>query len=206
MNILSPSAKKRLPVAIKNLPETERAVFVFLRLRRDETFIARELKVSLETAHNAIKNVQDALVKSGALDLIQDPVFYPIDAPQDGNGAGIGFELESGDMPAESQIALERFYRVLAESLEKISKNGRRLLGLWFNKEMTAKDILRFYSNLGLPILSGKPISETTQKDVFHEIEKNIRKLADIVRSNYNEKETAITPLALRSILEETGV
>ncbi len=206
MNILSPSAKKRLPTAIKNLPETEQAVFVFLRLRRDEAFISRELEISLGVAHNAIKNVQDALVKSGALDLIQDPVFYPIDFSPDGNGAGGGLELESGDMPAESQIALESFYRLLEESLEKMPKNGRRLLGLWFNKEMTAKDILRFYSNLGLSAVSGKPVSGTTQEDVFYEIEKNIRKLANIVRSNSNEKEMEITPSALRSILEETGV
>lgn len=206
MNILSPSAKKRLPTAIKNLPEREQSVFVFLRMRRDDIFISRELEISFTDARNAIKNVQDALVKSGALDLIQDPVFYPIDPPLQGDGTGNYFEPVSQEMSTESKLALEQFYGALSESLEEMPKNGRRLLGLWFNKEMTAKNILNFYKNLGLTISNGKDISKTTQKDVFYEIEKNIRKLTDIVRSNLDEKEMVITPVALRSILDETGV
>ncbi|MGK7346573.1 MAG: hypothetical protein ACNS63_12280 [Candidatus Nitrospinota bacterium M3_3B_026] len=205
---LSPSSIKRLPAAIRKLPKMEQSVFVLLRMRRDEVRIARELDITVAKAREMIRSVQEALVKEGALDLVQDPVFFPIAHSESGDGGGGGafYEPAEKGLGAEERLALDRFYKTLAESVEKMPKEGRRLLSLWFNDEMRAKDILNFYRNLGLPVSSGKSIHETTEQDVFYAIEKNVRNLLEIVRSNMSEEDIKLTPAGLRAILEETGV
>lgn len=206
-NLLSPSAKKRLPVAIQKLSEKEQVVFVMLRMRRDEAFIARELEISLAEAHEMTRTVQNTLIKSGALDLIQNPVFFPIDHPyKDDDETSRPIQLAGAEMDIADQVALERFYKILEESLNEMPKNDLRLLGLWFNKEMKAKEILNLYNNLGLPISSKKSINETREQDVFYELEKNIRKLLNFVRSNMDIGDHDLTPSRLKAILEETGV
>ncbi len=206
-NLLSPSARKRLPVAIQKLSEKEQAVFVFLRMKRDGSFIAKEIDAPLPETQEMIKNVQNALVISGALDLVQNPVFYPIDQPaKEEDNPGRPFELPARDMDIVEQVALDRFYDILKKSLENMPKDGRHLLDLWFNKEMKAKEILNFYNNIGVNISSKKSINDTSAQDVFYELEKNIRKLLDIVRSNMNSEDIGLTPSALRAILDETGV
>jgi len=208
MDYLSPTSRKRLPAAIQKLSDKEQAVFVMLRMRRDESRISRELKVSPDDARRMIKNVQDALVKSGRVDLIQNPVFFPIDQPgAAGSDENVrAFDPPSGDMDVADRIALDQFYTVLKSSLEQMPKDGRRLLGLWFNDEMKAKDILIFYKNIGVPISSEKSIHETTEQDVFYALEKNIRNLLEIVRSNMKDKQPGLTPSVLRAVLNETGV
>lgn len=207
-DFLSASARKRLPAAIRELPEKEQAVFVLLRMKRDEVKIARELSVDIPEARRLIRNVQNALIKSGTLDLIQDPVFFPIDHPPDkGRGpAGGAFEPGSGEMEMDDRLALERFYKILEQSISELPKNERRLLRLWFNEDMRAKDILNFYKNIGAPISSGKSIHKTTERDVFYALGKNIRNLLDIVRTHIKQEDMDITPSILRAILEETGV
>lgn len=204
---LSPTSIKRLPAAIRKLPKMEQSVFVLLRMRRDEVRIARELDITVAEAREMIRSVQETLVKEGALDLVQDPVFFPIaHSESDGAEGETCYEPVEKGLGAEERLALDRFYKTLAESVEKMPKEGRRLLSLWFNNEMRAKDILNFYRNLGLPISSGKSMSETTEQDVFYAIEKNVRNLLEIVRSNMSEEDIKLTPAGLRAILEETGI
>ncbi|VAX16390.1 hypothetical protein MNBD_NITROSPINAE02-34 [hydrothermal vent metagenome] len=206
-DLLSPSAIKRLPTAIRRLGEKERMAFVFLRMKRDESYIARELKITISQAREMIHLVQNTLVQSGALDMIQDPVFFPIDHPHgDSDGEERSFELPGANMDIADELFLDGFYKILSKSLDEMDTEGRRLMGLWFNKEMKAKAILIFYKNLGIPISSKKPIEKTTEQDVFYELEKNIRKLLVYVRSNVNDSEIDLTPAALRAILNETGV
>ncbi len=206
-DLLSPSAIKRLPTAIRKLGEKERLAFVFLRMKRDEIYIARELKITVSQAREMIHVVQNTLVQSGSLDMIQDPVFFPIDHPHgESDGEERSFELPGKGMDVADELILDRFYQILAKSLEKLDNDERRLLGLWFNKEMKAKAILLFYKNLGIPISSKKAIKKTVEQDVFYELEKNIRKLLGYVRSNINDSEIDLTPAALRAILNETGV
>jgi len=155
----SKSAFKRLPVAIQRLPENQRAAFIMLRMRKSDSHIAHELGVPLEEAREIIGSVPQTLVKSGALDLIQDPVFFRIDHPAPGQDESSRlFELSSEDMDVADQISLDRFYNILATSLDELPKESRRLMGLWFNKEMKAKDILNFYKKLGIPLSDRKPI------------------------------------------------
>ncbi|MDH4184466.1 MAG: hypothetical protein OEV92_09610 [Nitrospinota bacterium] len=204
---ISSTSIKRLPVAIQSLPDNERTAFVMLRMRRDRAFIARELNLGLEEAGAIIKNVQDALVKMGAIDLIQNPVFFQIDhAPEGEEGRGRAFELSRDEMDMADQLELDNFFRILRLSLEQLPKQNRRLLSLWFNKEMSAKDILNFYKRLGLSITETKPVEECVEQDVFYALEKNIKKLLGIVRTNLKHEEVALTPSSLKAILSETGV
>lgn len=206
-DLLSPSAKKRLPTAIKKLGEKEQLAFVYLRMKRDESYIARELKITVVQAREMIRLVQNTLVQNGSLDMIQDPIFFPIDHPRgDGDSEGRPFELPGKGMDVADELSLDWFYKILAGSLDKMDKEGRRLMGLWFNKEMKAKEIVIFYKNLGIPISSKKSIEETREQDVFYELEKNIRKLLGYVRSNISDDEIELTPAVLRAILDETGV
>ncbi|MDH5511056.1 MAG: hypothetical protein OEZ32_11995 [Nitrospinota bacterium] len=203
----SSSSIKRLPVAIQGLPENERMTFVMLRMRRDKAFIARELGLGLDEAGMIIKTVQEALIKSGAIDMIQNPVFFQVDhAPENDDGPGKPFELSRDEMDMVDQLELDNFFRILRGSLEMMDKPGRRLLSLWFNKEMKAKDIVNFYKRLGIDITDSKPIEQSTEQDVFYALEKNIKKLLKIVRSNLGHKEMELTPSSLKAILTETGV
>ena len=203
----SQSAYKRLPVAIQGLSEQERAAFIFLRMKRNDAFIAKELGITISEAKGIILNVQETLIKSGTLDLIKDPVFYQIDHPKENDqGDGRTFELPAQNMDIVDQISLDQFYRAIGESLDQLPKQSRRLMSLWFNKEMTAKDILSFYKKLGLPISDRKPIGETSEQDVFYALEKNIKKLLEIVRTHLNQEGEELTHSALKTILNETGV
>ncbi len=205
---LSASAINRLPNAIKELGEKEQSVFVLLRMKRDEVYIAINLEIPISEARELIHSVQTALAKSGSLDLVQDPVFYPIDHPVgDDDGDSGYFQLAGEQMEISDQVALDRFYQILERSICEMEKEDRRLLGLWFNKEMKAREILSFYKNIGIDISPKKPIVETETQDVFYAIEKNIQKLSKIVRSYLAEEGMeAITPTGLKAILDETGV
>ncbi len=203
----SKPAYRRLPVAIQNLPEKERVTFILLRMKRADSFIANQLGVSLTEAREFITRVQETLIKTGALDLIQDPVFYQIDhQKRDEDTPSRPFELPQHEMDIADRIELEQFYRVLEKSVGQLPRQSRRLLELWFNKDMKVKDILKFYKKLGLSIKEGKPIMETTEQDVFYILDKNIKNLLKIVRSNLKHDQVELTHSALKAILNETGV
>jgi len=204
---ISATSIKRLPVVIQALPENERMAFIMLRMRRDKTFIARELGLSLDEAGRVIHNVQEALVKTGAIDMIQNPIFFQIDhAPEGEDGPGPRYELAREEMDMADQMELDSFFRILRVSLDQMPKQGRRLLSLWFNKEMKAKDILGFYQRLGIPISDNKPVEDCTEQDVFYALEKNIKNLLGIVRSNQKHEGMKLSPSSLKAILNETGV
>ena len=206
-SFLSDSAKRRLPSAIQKLSEKEQAVFVFLRMRKDEQHIARELGIPLSEAPDLITAVQSALAATGALDLISDPVFYPIGHPtHPGDDDQRPLELASNDIDMADRVALDQFYDILKKSIAQMPQEGRRLLGLWFNKGMPAKDILLFYNNIGADISNSKSIKDSTAQDVFYAVEKNIRILLDLVRNNMGERENELTPALLKEVLKETGL
>jgi hypothetical protein len=78
-------------------------------------------------------------------------------------------------------------------------------LTLWFNRDLRAKDILSFYKNLGVLLMVGKPIADTSEQDVFYAIEKSVRNLLKSVRSNIKGGGMDITVSTLRAILDEMG-
>ncbi len=204
ISILSPSAVKRLPSAIRALSEKAQTAFVFLRLRKNAGFIAKELKIPHAEAESLVREVQETLIKSGAVDLIRDPVFFPIDAPSDGFG-GSGMDIPGKTMDIAEQVELKRFLDALRKSLESAPMDERRLLSLWFSRELRAKDILNLYKNLGVPLLNDAPIVETSEQDVFYAIEKSVRNLLKSVRSNIKGSGMDITVSTLRAILDEMG-
>ncbi len=203
----SASASKRLPVAIQKLPAPEQKAFVLLRMRRGESEISRELSIPLDEARAVVRRVQEALIRSGSLDLIKSPLFFQIDHPakeEDSPGRPVQLAKEQIDM--EDRIALDRFYDALKISLDQLPKQSRRLLDLWFNKEMKAKDIIIFYKNIGVDISSKKSIDETAVNDVFYALEKNIKELLELVRTNMKHDRIELTHSGLKTILNETGV
>ena len=54
----------RLPVAIKNLNETCRKTYVYLRLRKSEEEISRLLNLSFDETRKKIKTVRSELIKA----------------------------------------------------------------------------------------------------------------------------------------------
>lgn len=201
ISMLSPSAVKRLPSAVRALPEKAQLAFVFLRMRKNAGFIAKELKITHSEAESLVKQVQETLLKSGAMDLICDPVFFPIDAPSDGSG----MDIPGKTMDIAEQVELKRFLDAMRFALESAPKDERRLLSLWFNRDLRVKDILSFYKSLGVPLIGGKPIGETSEQDVFYAIEKSLRNLLKSVRSNIKGGGMDITVSTLRAILDEMG-
>lgn len=203
----SASARRRLPAAIQALSERHGTAFIYLRMKRDEIFIARELEISIVEARSIIRDVQDTLIKSGAIDLVRDPVFFPLDHPPESErGPSRPMELSRDEMDMADQVALDQFYRALAAALAGLDPAERRLLELWFNKEMGAADIVKFYKKLGVPLTARKPLDQTTAQDVFYEIEKIIKKTAAGVRTHLPDDGERLTPASLKAILNETGV
>jgi hypothetical protein len=173
-------------------------------MRKNAGFIAKELKIPHAEAESLVKEVQETLIKSGAMDLIRDPVFFPIDAPSDGF-RGSGMDIPGKTMDIAEQVELKRFLDALRKSLESAPIDERRLLSLWFNQDMRAKDIMNLYKNLGVPLTGGKPIGEASEQDVFYAIEKSARNLLKSVRSNIKGSGIDITVSTLRAILDEMG-
>ena len=204
ISMLSPSAVKRLPSAVRALSEKARLAFVFLRMRKTPGFIAKELKISQAESESLVKEVQEALFKSGVADLICDPVFFPIDAPSDGLG-GSGMDIPGKTMDIAEHVELKRFLDAMRKALESAPREERQLLSLWFNRDLRARDILSFYKNLGVPLVGGKPIADTSEQDVFYAIEKSVRNLLKSVRSNIKGGGMDITVSTLRAILDEMG-
>ncbi len=204
---LSDSALNRLPVAIKALGEDEQKVFVLMRMRRDEAAIVRQTGLGFNRVHEIIQTIQNALATSGTLDLIRDPVFFPLDHPRDaGDDEGPRYELPGAEEDPADRIALDRFYRGLVAGLDSLPKDERRLLELWFNKEMTAREIIHFYRNLGVDLPYGKNPATCKESDIFTSLEKIVRNLTAAVRSHLKEEGAALTPPVLKAILNETGV
>ncbi|MBI4665755.1 MAG: hypothetical protein HY751_05010 [Nitrospinae bacterium] len=204
---LNQSTRKRLPASIRALPELDQVVFIFLRMRRDEFQIARQLKLGRKEALEAIARVRDALIKNGSLDMVEDPVFYPLDIPATDNEKEYPpINLKTGGMDMTDSLEITRFHEILRQSISMMPREGRRLLSLWFTREMKAADILKFYRNLGVNLISGKPIENTGVGDVFYAIEKNSLNLLKIVRSNMKQGEFDITPAVLKAALDEVGV
>jgi len=203
----SASAVKRLPVAIQKLPILEQKAFVLLRMRRGEPEISRELSIPLDEAKVVVRRVQEVLIRSGALDLIKNPLFFQLDHPaKEEDSPGRPVELAKKQIDMEDRIALDRFYDALETSLAQLPNQSRRLLDLWFNKEMKAKDIIIFYKNIGVNISSRKSINETAVSDVFYALEKNIKELLELVRTNMKHDRIELTHTGLKTILNETGV
>ncbi|MBI4682978.1 MAG: hypothetical protein HY757_07750, partial [Nitrospirae bacterium] len=72
---ISKSAADRLPSAIKHLSGRCQKIYIYLRLRKSDHEIARQLNMSLEETNEGISAVRNGLIKSGQLDLIEDPRF-----------------------------------------------------------------------------------------------------------------------------------
>lgn len=202
--MLSPSAVKRLPSAIRALTEKAQLAFVFLRMRKASGFIAKELKIPHAEAESLVKEVQETLLKSGSSDLICDPAFFPIGASSDGFGGAL-MDIPGKTMDIAEQVELKRFLDALRKALASAPGEDRRLLTLWFNRDLRAKDILSFYKNLGVSMVDGKPIGETSEQDVFYAIEKSVRNLLKSVRSNIRGGGMDVTVSTLRAILDEMG-
>ncbi len=202
---LSDSAKKRLPVGIRKLSDRHQLIFVLLRMRRDPAYICAHLGISIDETRDSIGDIQQVLAVEGMLDLVSDPVFYPVDKPTDDDDEHAGYvQLSSNSVDVEDQIAIDMFYRSLRDSIGKLAKNDKRLLSLWFDKELTAKEILGFYQNIGQSVADKKAPDKCVEQDVFYAIEKIIRDLLTLVRNHYGDKEI-FSPSALRALLNETG-
>ncbi|MBF0170541.1 MAG: hypothetical protein HQK87_05565 [Nitrospinae bacterium] len=204
---LSDSAVNRLPVAIRALGVDEQKVFVLMRMRRDEAAIVRQTGLGFNRVHQIVQTIQNALASAGTLDLIRDPVFFPLDHPRDaGDDEGPRYELPGEEQDPADRIALDRFYRGLAAGLASLPKGERRMLELWFNKEMTAREIIQFYKNIGNDLPFGKAPGDCKESDIFTSLEKIVRNLLAAVRSNLKEEGASLTPSVLKAILNETGV
>jgi hypothetical protein len=206
--VLSDSAQNRLPAPIRALPTEAQKVFILLRMRRDETAIARQTALPPRRVHELVGMVQNELAAAGTLDLIRDPVFYPLDHPRhDGDDDGPAFDIADGEGrdPAD-QLALDRFYRGLAAAVGRLPKSERRFLSLWFDKEMTAKEIVSFHRNIGQPVSDRKSIDKTKESDVFYELEKILKNLFLLVRTHLKEEGDHLTPSVVKAVLNETGI
>jgi len=192
---------ERFPSVIKALNETCQQIFIYLRLRKNEIEIARQLNLSIDDTREKIEIVRNELTRAGQLDLIEDPRFVPIhsddpDAPD--------IPVAAGELAADSKLIVREFILHLKDAVNKLPGHQTNLLRLRYKHLLSAKDILGFCRHIGSSLVPGKDISELKEQDVFYAINTALKEVLTQLKSRYKGDEIGIENL--KYIFEEIGL
>ena len=197
----SKTAYNRLPAAVRKLSKKAQTVCINLRLRKSAARIATDTGMPPDETDRLIKEVQRTLIVSGNYDIISDPVFVSLDAVNE-NGHGIE-PAASRDEP-ENRIMLEQFFAALKNAIKSLSASERRILHLYFERQMTGSQICGFLEKGGLAADSGGvPSSES---EVYHLLEKSLKKLIAGMADSTPIGRGTLTVKGLKEILTQTGL
>lgn len=178
-------ARDRLPVAIKDLPETHQRVFIYLRLRKTEEQIAKLLKIPHDHIRIIIFEVKQRLVQSGQLYLVEEPRFISLEA-DDPDEDSPSIPLAADDLDGDHKLIIREFLSYLKESLAELPEDQARILRLRYRQDLTARQILDLAKKVRLRFLiPGKSLDKTTEQDIFYALNKALQALLKIVRERY---------------------
>ena len=196
------AASSRIPKALKGLDAVSRQVFVYLRLRKNEQWIANKLNISLNDAGKRIDAVRSCLVKGNLIDLIEDPEFIPIE-----NENGSSMPIPSGELSAEEKLIIKEAISAIRTAYKNICPFSKRLLKLRFVNSMTAKEILEFSRKTGVRVVDGKNLPDVGEQEIFSALGVALKELFDELQRRFGEDaEKFIDIETLKMILEETGI
>ncbi|MFQ5432225.1 MAG: hypothetical protein ACE5EN_06930 [Nitrospinota bacterium] len=197
----SKTAYNRLPASVRKLSKKAQTVCINLRLRKSAAQIAADTGMPPDETDRMIKEVQRTLIVSGSYDIISDPVFVSLDAV-DENGHGI--EPPSSRDEPENRIMLEQFLAALKNAIKSLSAAERRILHLYFERQMTASQIYEFVKKGGPAAGSGGiPASES---EVYYLLEKSLKKLVAGMADSTPIGRGTLTVKGLKEILTQTGI
>ena len=197
----SKTAYNRLPVSVRKLSKDAQTVCINLRLRKSRAQIAADSGFTPDVTDRLIKEVQRTLIVSGNYDIISDPVFVSLDAV---NENGHSVEPAANRDEPENRLMLEQFLAALKKNILILSVTERRILHLYFERQMTGSQISEFIKKGGLSADSGNtPASES---EVYYLVEKSLKRLvADMADSTPIGRGT-LTVKGLKEVLTQTGV
>lgn len=193
----SKTAYTRLPAAVRKLPRNAQTVCIFLRLRKTEEQISREMEISPDETSRLANEVKRTLIVSGNYDMIAGPVFVSLD---NFNGEGRTPEPVSGETAMEDSLLLKKFIEALKKGLSLLEQDERRILHLFFERRMTGNEIFDFQNR------SGTGHRFKGHSDVFYFIEKTLGKLLSRVNETTPIGRGTLTVKGLKEILGDTGV
>ena len=144
---------KRLPAAIKALPETERKLFVMLRRRKGKEFILQGLGLAEEGYQQALERVRTALLQAGQMDLLDRPGDKEFEPLEDDAGQ-LSFTGQFGEQ--ETRLVDRIFYRQIADHLRQalgsLGSAERKLLLLYYQQGLSGREIGTFCSQMAPPL------------------------------------------------------
>lgn len=194
----SKTAYGRLPASARKLPKDAQTVCIYLRLRKTEEQIASEMDISMEETTRLVGEVKRTLISSGNYDMVADPVMVSLDAD--------GSEPASNETDMESKVLLSRFISALNEALAFLSQNEKRLLHLFFERNMTGAQILDLCGKSGF-LAEGTVVRHPkTESDVYYLLEKILKTLLDKIAENTPIGRGTLTVKGLKEIFSLTGV
>ncbi|GMT41890.1 MAG: hypothetical protein IEMM0002_0301 [bacterium] len=210
----SKTAYNRLPAAVRKLPEPAQTACIFLRLRKTEDKIADEMGLSQHETALLVNEVKRTLMTSGNYDLIADPVFVPFDAVGNTVGAasgaaagdGGGYEPAALEESPEDRVLLENFISALKSAISTLAPAEKRILHLFFERQMTGAQILDFYGKCGLTLDPERKSATQKQPDVFYFIDKTLKKLVSQMADSTPIGRGTLTVKGLKEILDQTGL
>lgn len=199
---ISKSIIDRLPSAIKALNETCQKTYIYLRLRKSEHEIARQLNLSLEETRGKTKTVRNELIKSGQLDLIEDPQFVSLHAD---NPDTQDIPIAINELDIDKKLIIKEFLSFLNKATNELPEHQSNLLKLRYKHQLSAKDILGFCKKMGFSIIPDKEVSVLKEQDVFYALNTALKEVFKKLKERYNE-ESFFGMDNLKYIFEELGI
>lgn len=195
----SKTAYDRLPAAVKKLSKEAQTVCIYMRLRKSADQIQRATALPPAQTDRLMKEVQRTLIVAGSYDIIADPVFVSLDAV-DENGRRM--EPAATVEAPENRLMLEEFLAALTASISALEAQERRVLHLYFERQMTGAQIYEFIKPGGL---TGQ--AETaSESEVYYLIERSLKKLLSRMADSTPIGRGTLTVKGLKEILSQTGV
>lgn len=192
----SPTAYQRLPVAIRKMAKEAQTVCIYLRLRKSEETISGEMGLPPDMVARLVAEVRRTLIVSGNYDIIADPSFVALEEADGAVAGGPGME---------ERILARDFLRALRDALGSLARDERRLLHLFFERHMTANEIVGFLRGTGIRLESGET-SVTGPAEVFYMIDRAVKRLLDAVAEATPIGRGTLTVKGLKEVLYQAGV
>lgn len=198
---ISNSIINRLPSVIRGLSETYQKIYIYLRLKKSEHEIARQLNLSLEEAREKIKTIRNELIRAGQLYLIEDPQFISIHA--DGPDTQ-DIPIATKELDIDKKLIIKEFLSFLKQSINELPEHQSQLLKLRYKHQMSAKDILGFCKKGGFSLIPGKEITELKEHDIFYAFNTALKDVLKLLKMRYKEEIFGLENL--KYIFEEIGI
>jgi hypothetical protein len=188
-----------LPKAIQKCAANEQKIFIALRMNSPVDQIAMELRLSVQEVLEMKDRLLEKLAMAGQQDLLLPCTETELsdDIPE-----------PEANLTEDEQVLLKKVVARYSKSVEQLSSEEIRLLQLFYNEELSAKDILEAYKriDLDLPVI-GKAIKTATFNDVHDSLDRIRAKLLKRFQHACRDlPEAKVTRDTVKTYLEQLGV